>query len=176
MESSYEGDEKLVELIRKLMNEPEAHPPYKLSHGLVRYHNRIVIGEATDLRKKLIKGCHDSVTGGHSGARGTYEGLKKYFFWSRVKQEIIRYIQTCDVCQRCKSERVPLPGLLQPFSVPEQAWTHISMDFIEQLPLSCNFDTIRVVVDRFTKYGHFIGMKHPFSAAKVAKVFVDNVH
>lgn len=32
------------------------------------------------------------------------------------------------------------------------------------------------MVARFTKYGHSIGLNHPFTTLKVAKVFVDNVH
>lgn len=47
------------------------------------------------------------------------------------------------------------------------------MDFIEQLP---KLDTILVVVNRLTKYGHFFNLKHPFSAKEVAILFLDNVH
>ena len=49
------------------------------------------------------------------------------------------------------------------------------MDFVEGLPLSNNFNAIMVVVDRFTKYAHFIPLKHPFSAAQIAKVVLDNI-
>jgi hypothetical protein len=35
---------------------------------------------------------------------------------------------------------------------------------------------ILVVVDKFTKYGHFIPLKHPFSALSVAKLFIDHVY
>jgi hypothetical protein len=35
---------------------------------------------------------------------------------------------------------------------------------------------ILVVVDKFTKYGHFLPLKHPYSAQYVAKVFLDQVY
>jgi hypothetical protein len=35
---------------------------------------------------------------------------------------------------------------------------------------------ILVVVDEFTKYGHSIPLHHPFTAAGVAKVFLDQVY
>jgi hypothetical protein len=38
------------------------------------------------------------------------------------------------------------------------------MDFIEKLPKSEGYDTIMVVVDCFSKYAHFMPLKHPFSA------------
>jgi hypothetical protein len=37
------------------------------------------------------------------------------------------------------------------------------MDFVEGLLVSENKDIILVVVDRFTKYAHFISMKHPIN-------------
>jgi hypothetical protein len=49
------------------------------------------------------------------------------------------------------------------------------MDFIEGLPKSEGCDTILVVVDRYSKYAHFFALKHPFSVATLAQVFLDNV-
>lgn len=50
------------------------------------------------------------------------------------------------------------------------------MDFIGGLPKAMGKDTILVVVDRLTKYSHFIPLCHPFSAAIVAQAFLDNVY
>jgi hypothetical protein len=49
------------------------------------------------------------------------------------------------------------------------------MDFIEGLPKSDGYSVILVVVDRLTKYAHFIPIKHPYTAASIAQTFLDNV-
>lgn len=50
------------------------------------------------------------------------------------------------------------------------------MDFIEGLPPSDRFNAILVVIDKFTKYAHFIPVHHPFTALQIAKVFLDQVY
>jgi len=47
------------------------------------------------------------------------------------------------------------------------------MDFVEGLPPSNSYNTILVVVDCFTKFAHFIAIKHPFTAAHIARVILD---
>lgn len=92
-----------------------------------------------------------------------------------MKHQIKAYVQTCFTCQQAKPERVKYPGLLQPLPTPDAAWKMITMDFIEGLPTSGMANSIMVVVDKFTHYAHFIPLHHPFTAAKVAAAFLDNV-
>jgi len=49
------------------------------------------------------------------------------------------------------------------------------MDFIGGLPKSKGKDTILVVVDRLTKYAHFIPLGHPFTATEVVGVFLQEI-
>jgi len=88
-------------------------------------------------------------------------------------QEFVKQFQTC---QRAKIERVKTPGLLQPLPIPDQAWDIISLDFVEGLPTSDNYNALLVVIDKFTKYGHFIPIKHPFTALQIAQVFMNHVY
>jgi hypothetical protein len=50
------------------------------------------------------------------------------------------------------------------------------MDFVEGLPHSKHVNCILVMVDSFTKYAHFLALSHPFTAATVAKLFLDQVY
>ncbi|PKI68053.1 hypothetical protein CRG98_011649 [Punica granatum] len=59
--------------------------------------------------------------------------------------------------------------------MPKSVFTDITMDFIEGLPKSTGKEVVFVVVDRCTKYAHFMTLPHPYSASMVAQVFLDNV-
>lgn len=50
------------------------------------------------------------------------------------------------------------------------------MDFVEGLPPSRSANAIFVVVNKFLKFAHFIPLKHPFTVAVVARVFMDIVY
>jgi hypothetical protein len=81
----------------------------------------------------------------------------------------------CVVCQQAKHELTHPAGLLQPLPIPQGAWQDWSLDFIEGLPLSKGSNVIFVVVDRFTKYAHFLPLRHPFTAQTVAKPVLDSM-
>ena len=66
-------------------------------------------------------------------------------------------------------------GLLQPLKVSSQVWADISMDFIEGLPKVGGKSVILTVVDRFSKYAHFIALGHPYTATTIARAFFDGI-
>jgi hypothetical protein len=106
----------------------------------------------------------------------TYQRIHKLFAWPGLKQSVLEFVQHCDTCQWAKTEHTKLPGPLQPLPVPEQAWHTISLDFIEGLPKSNGHDVILVVIDKLTKYAHFLPLKHPFTALQVATSFTDHIY
>lgn len=84
-------------------------------------------------------------------------------------------VKECDICWHVRYETTLLASLLQPLPIPQQAWSKIPIDFIEGLPKSQGKEVILVIVDRFTKFGHFISMSHLYTVAKVAKIFLNNI-
>ncbi|KAL0427505.1 UNVERIFIED_CONTAM: Gag-Pol polyprotein [Sesamum latifolium] len=92
-----------------------------------------------------------------------------------LKHDVHRFIKDCVVCQKNKHENVLPPGLLQPLPIPNRIWEDIFMNFVKGLPTSVGKDTILVVVDKLSKFAHFVVLKHPFLAAVDAQLFMENI-
>lgn len=128
------------------------------------------------MQLQIIQALHTSTVGGHKGVPVTYRRVRHLFAWPGLKQDVHQFVTSCPTCQQSKPDRARYPGLLQPLPTPSSAWQCISMDFVEGLPVSLGYNCIMVVVDRFSKYSHFIALKHPFTALSVAKVFMVHVY
>ena len=79
------------------------------------------------------------------------------------------------VCKKNKYEALNLVVLLQLLPILTQVWDDIIVDLICKLPKAMGHDTILVVVDRFTKYSHFLLLSHPNTTNSVAKLFVHEI-
>jgi hypothetical protein len=88
-----------------------------------------------------------------------------------MKQVVQDYVRECPTCQRHKSEHLHPAGLLLPLPIPQGVWTDVALDFVEALPRVRGKSVILTVVDRFSKYCHFIPLAHPYSAESVAQAF-----
>lgn len=173
---SYDQDVAVQSIIQQLSIDPGASTQFQLQQGLIRSNGAIYVGTGFDLRRKIFSIFHESTFGGHSAVQATLKRLSRYFTWPGMNEQVKSWIRECDTCQRHKTETVPYPGLLHPLEIPTKPWADISLDFIEGLPISEGKTVILVIIDMFTKFGHFIGLHRPFSAATVANVFIENIY
>jgi hypothetical protein len=173
--NSYATDESAQQLLSQLAVHSPNEQGFSLHQGIIRHGSQIWIGENSALRTKLIEAFHSTATGGYFGVHATYQRIKKLFHWTELKQEVDSFVKQCAVCQQAKHERQHPARLLQPLRIPAGCWQDIAMNFIEGLPVSEGFNGILVVVDRFSKYSHFLPLKHPFTPLQVAKLLLDAV-
>lgn len=175
LQDSYANNPVAQKLLSSLALEPTTGY-YSLDQGIIKYKNVIWLGHSVDYQTQVTEQLHSSPIGGHSGFLVTYQRIKKLFYWPHMKNTIKAFVAACLVCQQAKAEHVPYPGLLQPLPVPDQAWKVVTMDFIDGLPSSAQHTAILVVVDKFSKYAHFIKLKHPFSAMQIAKLYMEHIY
>uniref|UniRef100_A0A673Z7X0 Gypsy retrotransposon integrase-like protein 1 n=1 Tax=Salmo trutta TaxID=8032 RepID=A0A673Z7X0_SALTR len=103
------------------------------------------------VRDRLIRWSHTLPSSGHPGVERTVRGLKGRYWWPTLAEDVRRYVSSCSVCAQCKAPRHLPRGKLQPLPVPQRPWTHLSVDFLTDLPPSQGNTAILVVVDRFSK-------------------------
>ncbi|WVZ77022.1 hypothetical protein U9M48_024925 [Paspalum notatum var. saurae] len=101
--------------------------------------------------------------------------LHSYFHFPTMRRLVQDFVRACATCQRFKSEHLHPAGLLHPLPVPSVVWEDIALDFVEALPRVHGKTVILSVVDRFSKYCHFIPLAHPYTAESVAQAFFTDI-
>lgn len=135
------------------------------------YKTIIFISSKCPFKEAILHYVFNSSIARHSGYEKILTRAKRNFFWMGMKAGISTYVKYCDTCQWKKIENTKPSGLLQLLPVPEGNWSSIFMDFIERLLTSHRYSVLLIIVDRLTKYAHFILVTHLYSAATIAKLF-----
>lgn len=174
IQASYSLDINIQQLLGKLQSGLEVRH-YTLVDSLIRKKGKILVGPDESLKISIMQWLHASSQGGHLGRDATLKRVKALFYWRGMSTMVSNFVRHCVVCQANKHETVASPGLLQPLPIPHEVWVDISMDFISGLPRSQGKEVIMVVVDRLSKYAHFITLSHPYSAIDVAQAYLDVV-
>ena len=130
---------------------------------------------SSKLRRELLKETHDTKWVGHPEEERTLVLLTQSFHWLEIKEDVQAYVKTCHVCQVDKTERKKEVGLLQPRPIPKRPWQCLLMDFISRFPKVEGFESILVVIDRFSKYVVFIPASSECPAKEAARNFFSNV-
>ncbi|CAI7850895.1 unnamed protein product [Closterium sp. NIES-54] len=128
------------------------------------------------LRQLLLEEFHDVLYAGHFGSNKTLAGIAKVYYWPHMANDVQKFVTSCDTCQRVKSSKQKKAGLLQPLPVPEQPWQVVSLDFITDLPpTNAGHDAILVVIDKFSKMGHFIPTHTTARTEETAQLFLKHI-
>jgi hypothetical protein len=139
---------------------------------MVAYADRLYIPPDSPLLLEVVAATHDD---GHEGVQRTLHRLRRDFFFPAMRRVVQDFVRACATCQRNKSEHLHPTGLLLPLPVPQAVWSDIGLDFIEALPRVGGKSVILTVVDRFSKYCHFLPLAHPYSAEPVAQAFFGEI-
>jgi len=165
-------DDEYIRLCKAVLKGENVNTNYAIKEDILTWKGRIYVPKG--MKKKVMKSEYDSKIAGHLGRDRTMELISRNFYWPKMEDNIRQYCNECDNCERTKAPRHAKHGLLHPLELPSKLWTHISTDFITDLPEASGYTKILVVVDRFTEMAHFIPLSKKDSPT-VAKAYLENV-
>ncbi|MBW0586421.1 hypothetical protein O181_126136, partial [Austropuccinia psidii MF-1] len=145
------------------------------SSQLLLFKDRVVVPNYPTVQLSILQKCQDSPLAGHPGQEKTLKLVKQDFRWSGMTQLIKDYVSSCQQCSRNKNIHNKNFGFLKPLPIPNVPCLCLSLDFITQLPLSNSFDSILVIVERFSKMAFFIPTMPSITSLDLAYLFIKNI-
>ncbi|MBW0559813.1 hypothetical protein O181_099528, partial [Austropuccinia psidii MF-1] len=139
------------------------------------FKDQVVVPNDPTIQLSILQKRHDSPLAGHPGKEKTLKLVKRDFHWSGMTQFIKDCVSTCQQCSRNKNIHHKKFGLLKPLPILNGPWICLSMEFITQLPLSNSFDSILVIVDRFSGMVVFIQTMSSMTSLDLAHLFIKNI-
>lgn len=145
------------------------------------YHYQGHIYVPEELQNETIQRIHEAKAHGHNGIAKTIKRIQENYGFPGIITKVKNVIHNCVVCARTKTSRHKPYGELQALPTPDRAWGSIAWDFIVKLPTSTEpmtgskFDSILVITDRLTKFGHFIPYKEATTAEELSYVFLKTI-
>ena len=169
-------------LFSKVLGNIGHHKVFELIDGLLYTRNRAgvsvlcipaVVRNKRRLTEVVIAQAHEVL--GHLGPQKTADYIRRYYWWSRVGQDVEQYCRTCPICQTTKSSNQRVPGLLHSLPIPTRPWTSIAMDFVGPFPASGAFDYLWVVLCRLTSMVHLVPLRTTTTASELAWIYVREI-
>src|SRR5438045_404726 len=120
--------------------------------GLLHYIDRVLVPAQESLCSQLLELYHDCPSGGHWGRDKTLDLIQRQFTWTRIAEDITKYVATCPVCQGKAVSCHKLYGQLEPLPPLSDysPFKEISIDWITGLPTSMRngqaYDSILTIV------------------------------
>ncbi|CAJ1057674.1 uncharacterized protein LOC108874699, partial [Xyrichtys novacula] len=126
-------------------------------------------------RSQVLQWGHSSKLTCHLGFQRTLQFLQQRFWWPGMVRHVRAFVAACSVCARSKASHQPPAGLLRPLPVPSRPWSHIALDFVTGLPPSEGNTVILTIIDRFSKFVHYVPLPKLPSAFQTANLLVTHV-
>ncbi|QRW18530.1 Retrotransposable element Tf2 protein [Rhizoctonia solani] len=175
-------DPSLELIIQFLTEDADNAPPsirkaywdYNWEEDLLWYQGKLVVPDNKAMKEKLLREFHNSPLAGHPGQQRTLKLLSCNYWWPGMKSSAKEWVDCCPTCQANWRAHAPVIAL-KPLEVPPFPFHTISYNFITGFPKLQGFDTILVVIDSFSKFGHFIPTTKKLLAKGLAELFISHI-
>ena len=148
---------------------------WKEEDSIIMKDKQMYIPNKEDLRLQVVKLHHNTPVAGHPSYKKIIELLQRTYFWLGMTSFIKDYISRCDRCARFEGMNQAPFGTLNPLEVSHMPWVDIKADFTMDLPISNEYNSILVIVDRFSKEVEFIPTTKMVTTLETTKLCLFNV-
>ncbi|KAF8751627.1 hypothetical protein RHS01_08519 [Rhizoctonia solani] len=153
--------EIVTEIQEKLKDDPSLEPiiqDYNWEEDLLWYRGKLVVPDSELLKERLLREYHDSPLAGHPGQQRTLELLSRNYWWPGMKSSAKEWVECCP----------PVKPIVAPMRLS-------CAKTPRRFPKSQGHDAILVVIDSFSKFGHFIPTSKKVTARGLADLFITHV-
>ncbi|GJR33934.1 putative reverse transcriptase domain-containing protein [Tanacetum coccineum] len=172
---SSERSSKSVNILAEILKGLNKQFKRKEDRGLYLA-KRIWVPAYGNLRTLIVDEARAMKYSIHIGADKMYYDLRDLYWWPKRNKDIALYVSKCLTCSKIKVEHQKPSGLLQKPKISEWKWENITMDFIAKLPrTSSGHDVIWVIVDRLTKFAHFLAVREDYKTERLARLYINEI-
>src|SRR5947209_8561784 len=90
-------------------------------------------------------------------------------------KDVEQYIAHCGVCAQNKGHQNQPVGMIHPLPVPKRPWLDISVNLVIGLSMDKGFDSVCMVVDRFSKEINVFPVTSVLTAQELAVEFKEKI-
>jgi hypoxanthine-guanine phosphoribosyltransferase len=125
-------------------------------------------------KQRIMKEMHSDAIGGHQGISRTLERIKLYLTWPGMQDDVIQFINKCEICQKVKHNKQIKLKLRVTDTQPEP-WKKIYLDIVGPLPVSEEgHKFILTCQDNLSKYLIAVPL-HDQTAEEVSEKLLEHV-
>lgn len=133
---------------------------FKMIDDLI-FHDDSQIYVLEKVRLRVLKRFHDNSIAEHFERNKTLTLLKKWFYWSKTKDLVKKYVKTCDTCMKTKLSKHSFHEKLLSLLASNRVWSNMTIDFVKDfLKFSFYkkadiFDCVMIIVNKLIKITHW---------------------
>ena len=153
---------------------------FKIIDEVILYSdNRIYISK--EMKLKILKEFHDSSTTKHFERNKILTSLKKWFYWSKMRILMKKYVKTCNICMKIKLSKHFFHEKLLSLSTFNRTWFDITVNFITNLFKFTFYksidvcDCVMITINRFIKMTHYSFCGKTMNFKQTAYLCIKNI-
>lgn len=121
-------------------------------------------------QQDIIKNYHIGKTN-HRGINESYLALSRRYYWPKMKEQIAKYINECNVCGRAKYDRNPVKPRFQVVPPPTKPFEIVHLDLF-------SIETYKylTIIDAFSKYAQAYFLRDATAISVIQALLTFSTH